>query len=797
MDYGHFSDDGKEYIITRPDTPVPWINYLFNNKYCALVSQTGGGYSFFMGSGYDRILRAFPGDMVQKDRPGRYIYIRDNDTGEYWSLNWQPVQANPDFWECRHGLGFTEIETRYDNITGKITYFVPRRDNLEVWKVKIKNAGKNKRNLSIFPFVEWCLSSYMPDLVERSFHNLFNDLRYEDGIILATKRYWPLVSFESEMTPNLKWDKLAFMSANFRIDGYETVRSNFLGRYRDWQNPLAVEKGALTNTAGEGFDSVGVLQHNTELAAGEELSFQVIVGVSSHTGLVKEIVQKYCEEKTCEVELYRVKRHWEEYLDQLTVETPDKDFNLSANIWNKYQAWVTANWSRMASYYIGGGSMLGFRDTAQDILGILPNDILFAKNRTQAIIEHQFHDGGCIHNWDPLTNIGPRTNHSDDALWLVMCILNYLKETGDINFLNQTINYYDRGKDSVYNHMLRGIEYSLSKRSPRKLSLMMAADWNDGLNFVGIHGKGESTMATEFLGWMLKEVSQLLYFIGEKNQAEKYEQEYRSLKERFNRYCWDGHWYWRATRDDGHLIGSHKNKEGKIHINAQTWAVMSGLATEERAAMCMDSLKSELDTEYGPCLFMPAYTEPDPHIGIITRFSPGTKENATIFNHPVSWAIIAECILKRADTAYSYWKKTSFITRGKKPEIYYAEPYVYAEYVYGPDHPNFGRGEFTWTTGTAAWMWRTCIDWILGIKPELEGLKIDPCIPKSWKGYKVKRNFRDAIYEITVKNPEKVSHGVLEIKADKKIIEGEILPNFSDEKVHKIEVLLGKKVRPD
>lgn len=789
-EYGHFSEDGREYIITRPDTPRPWINYLSNDKYCALCSQTGGGYSFYQSSGYDRITMEYPALVVLRDRPGRYIYLRDANTGEFWSPCWQPVRKDLDSFESRHGMGYTRIKSSYGGIETKITYFVPRRDDLEVWMVSIRNAGKEPRRLQAFAYTKWCLANYAYNMIENSFSNLFNETSVEDEILFFSTRFWN-VSQGGGGNPNARWDKYAFFTANFDLHGFDCFEEEFLGVYHSWHDPVAVQEGRCRNSIGNGKDICGALQHDFDLAPGEEKRFVVLLGVAGGIDEAKVLKSRYDTWEEAERGLAEMKGYWDNYLGRTFCETPDSEFDLAINYWNKYQAWVTSRWSRMDSYYIGGGSILGHRDSWQDMLAILPNDLDWARQRVIYLLEHQYPDGSTLHNWDPITNLGVKTGHSDDPLWLVMGVIEYLKESGELVFLDENVRYYDGGSETVRQHVLRAIDYTLAHMSERGIPLIMSADWNDGLDYVGRQGRGESTMVAHHLAWMLRELATLMWFVGSDALAEKYCEERDKLIRAINEHLWDGDWYIRGTRDDGEAFGSTRNMEGRIYLNAQSWAVLGGSAPRERAIRCMDSAARHLDTEYGPCLFLPAYREPDPKMGIITRFAPGTKENGTIFCHPVCWAVMAECILGRGDRAYDIYKRTSFVTRGKNPNLYKVEPYVYAEYIHGVDSPTFGEGEFTWTTGTAAWMWKVAIEYILGVRPEFRGLLLDPCIPHEWDGFKLRRRFRRATYEIEVTNPEHVSQGIARISVDGEHWDSHLLPVFSDGKTHKVQVVMG------
>lgn len=791
MTYGHFSEDGREYIITRPDTPRPWVNYLTNGRYCAICSQTGGGHSFYETSGYNRVTREYPQTVVLMDRPGRYIYLRDPETSEVWTANWQPICGDANGFEARHGIGYTRIKYSHNDIESNIAYYVPPRDDVEVWMVTLKNTADKLRRIQAFPYVKWDLANYAYNATEAQFSQLFNEAVFEENVIFVTTRFWNIAS-GAVGNPNARWDKWAFMTSSAPIVAHDCFDEEFMGMYRDFSNPKAIEEGQLTCSHGHGREIMAALQHEFELQPGEEVRFVVVVGVAFRKEDAHSIRSRYDTWEEAERGLQEVNLYWESYLCRTVADTPDRAFDLTFNIWNKYQAWVTSRWSRMDSYYVGGGSILGHRDSWQDMLAILPNDPDWARERVIYMLEHQFPDGSTLHNWDPLTNIGVKTGHSDDPMWLVLGVIEYLKETGDLVFLDESVRYYDGGSEAVRHHVLRALDYTLAHMSDRGIPLIMAADWNDGLDYVGRQGRGESTMVAAHLAWMLREVSMLLWFVGSDALAQKYSEERDKLIRNINQHLWDGDWYIRGTRDDGEAFGSSRNIEGRIYLNAQSWMVIAGAAPRSRAQRCMDSVKKHLDTNYGPALFLPAYHEPDPKLGIISRFAPGTKENGTIFCHPVTWAIMAECVLGRGEQAFEYWKKVSFIHRGQEPDVYKTEPYVYAEYIHGPDSSYYGQGEFSWTTGTAAWMWKVSMDWIMGVRAEFRGLMVDPCIPPEWDGFKLTRRFRRAIYEFEVENPEHVSQGVREIYIDGIRHKSLLLPVFPAGDVHYIKVVMGQ-----
>lgn len=788
--YGHFSPDGKEYIVTNPRTPLPWINYLVNKDYFSLISHTGGGYSFVTEPIFNRITREYPGDNISFDRPGRYVYIRDNENGEYWSVNWQPICKNLDFWEARVGLGYHKISSMQSEIQAEITYFVPLKERAEFWMIKIKNNSGRKRDLSIFTYVEWCLGSYIKDLTDRSFDSLFNDVYFEDNIIFATKRRWDR-PWPVRSDKKVAWDKWAFITGNTKFDGFDCVKVDFIGQYQYLSNPISVENGECQNTQGESEDAIGTLMKKISLEDSEEIKFDIMLGALSSKEEIRKFTQTYSDHDLVAEKFQELNKYWQEYLSQLTVKTPDSNLDLSINIWNKYQAWITAQVGEMDSYYLGGSSF-GFRDQSQHIYGVLPHDSEFVKGWVQVLLEHQFNDGKTVHSWNPTTGEGVVTGHSDDAQWLVMTVLNYVKETGDLDFFNQNVKYLDEGQGTVLQHIEKALDYTLFHVSPNGVPLRRTADWNDAL--AGGHlGKGESMMVANQVCFNIKELIPILKKLPQKNSGklvERYEHVYERLKETLNHDYWDGAWYLRATDDQGKKIGSKENREGKIHLEGQTWPIISSVADKERGIQAMDQAWKHLDTPYGLVIFTSPYTHLNEGLGIISQFAPGTKENGTIFTHTNSWAVIAECILGRGEKAYEIFQKTSFITRGKNPDVYQAEPYAYCEFTYGPTNPHFGRGSYSWMTGSASWFYRVCTDWILGVRPTIEGLLIDPCIPAGWESFEIKRNFRGATYHIKVKNPLKVNKGVQKITVDRKEITGNLLPDLKKGS-HNIEVVMG------
>lgn len=781
--YGYFSKDGREYIITRPDTPRPWINYLTNGKFTSLTSATGGGFTFYIDPNFNRITRAIPGDTTLNDRPGRYLYLRDNDTGQYWSANWQPVMKSADFWEARIGLGYNKISSINSKIQTDITYFVPLDENLEIWDITIKNLSDKVRNISVISYIEWVLGSFSKDLADRNFDSFFNDVYFKDNIIYATKRWWDRPDKVGQ-----KWDYWAYMTGSETFECFDCVREDFIGQYRYLSNPIVVEKGFCQNDYGESEDAIGSLMKIFELQPKEEKKFHIVLGIENSRDDVESKAKIVSKRSFVEEKFASVNKFWENYTKELIVKTPDSEFNLSVNIWNKYQAYIASQMGEMISFYIGAGSW-GFRDESQHIFGVLPIDQNFVEEKLIELLEHQFEEGNTVHAWNRLTGEGFVTKHSDDPQWLVMAVLNYLKETGDLNFLKKKVKYFDKNEGTVLEHLTKALDHTLYHVSPSGIPLRRAADWNDALSG-GKLDKAESLMVANQVAWNILEIIPILEKVNEKKKAAAYLNIYEHLKKTINEQYWDGEWYIRATDDNGNLIGSKTNKEGMIHINGQSWSVMSHIAPENRALVAMDSLWKHLMTKYGALTFTPAYTKENAALGVISQFAPGAKENAAVFSHPNAWVIVAETMLGRGDKAYEAWRRTSFLTRSKEPDIYKVEPYVYPEFSYGPESPHFGLGSYSWMTGSAAWFLRACTDYIIGVRPTLDGLIIDPCVPKKWDNFEIKRVFRGAIYNIKISNPKHVYKGVDKILVDDKVIEGNLLPVYETGE-HQVEVTMG------
>lgn len=792
--YGRFSEDGKEFIITKPDTPAPWVNYISNGKYTGLVSNAAGGYSFYVCPKDSRITRHRYNGLPW-DRPGRYIYIRDEEC-RYWSATWQPVALAPDYYECRHGMGYTSIEQKYNSVVSRILYFVPITDDLELWRVTLVNESDHPRRLKIFAYVELCLGHALVDLINQPNDQHFNVVHYdsESEILYATKNYWVTYTRATVKQPNQAWNKYVFFATSLPITGFDGKKDAFIGPWRSESNPIAVEEGMCRNTEITAGDACAALQSEIILRPREAKDFVVLLGVvdrEDYEHQAELVVRKYKQLHNVDGAFRDLKQYWESYLSVVQVDTPDANINCMLNVWAKRQAWVTFHMHRTAGYYHGGLLFgTGIRDQCQDLMGPVMAEPDVVADRICEVLAHQFADGSTLHNYFPITGDGEKTGHSDTPLWLPFAIQTYLKETGDFGFLGRSVPYYDSGEGTVLEHMIRAIDYPLSKLTPRNLPKFGPGDWNDTLDYMGRRGIGESVWVAEFLCYILQETAELLERLKATEKPAEYRRAYKLIADAINSYCWDGEWYIRGTRDDGGVVGSRNNEEGQIFLESTTWAVISGIAPEDRAQSTMDAVYKMLNSPRGPKILTPAYTKVDPDIGLATRCVPGKKENGAIFNHSVSWAIVAECILGNGNRAYDYYHKTIPMNQAYDPDIYKMEPYVYSEYVTSQDHPTFGEASHSWLTGSAAWMLRAGLDYVLGIRPTYDGLLINPCIPSDWEGFRVKRQFRGAVYDIIVENPKHVQNGVAELTLDGQRLADNSIPALGSG-IHEVRCRMG------
>jgi cellobiose phosphorylase len=789
MQYGHFSKDGKEYVITKPNTPRPWFNYLFNDTYHALVSQSGGGFSYYKDPKTNRILRY---DHLSTDRPGRYVFIRDVDKKESWSLNWQPSCEPLDKWQAVHGLGYSKIFCEQNKISGEITYLVPQKGSAEIWLVKIKNNSNKKRNLKVFPFVEFVSGDIELEACYRNIIMLYNEAYFD-------KKLKAIVAFKHRFKSTHK-EGFSFFATSLKVKGYDTQKEKFYGRYNDVTKPETIlSKGRCANTHVRGEDMVGVLEADLRLGPREEKEFVVVLGFADDKTKISAIKDKFMDVGVAKKELAQIGEFWNQAIERIKVQTPDPNFDLMVNIWGKYQLCAITHW-RGTSQYHGVEGGLGYRDTAQDAEGLFALDPALGKKKMEKILQYQYSSGHAVSGfsdtegaWDLIYQSGV-IGKADVAVWLPYCVVSYIKETGDTDFLKREYRFCDGSSATVYEHILRAVRYLYKTRGSHGLPLIFKADWNDAYDHVGLKGKGESVWLGMALCRAARQIGELADFLGDREVVDEMQKIADELSKIINTEGWDGEWYLAAFNDEGYKIGSKENDEGNVPLNSQTWAILSEVSNQkDRLKRILDKIDNYLDTAYGPALFLPSYTKFNPDIGRVTAFAEGTKENAAVFSHACAFKIVSDCFIKRGDKAYETFAKLMPMNPAKKDhDKYKVEPYVWAEYIIGPGSDyRFGEGAFTWNTGTSPWMFTAATEWILGARREFEGLLIDPCLPHKWKECFIRRPFRDAVYEVYIRNPEGLEWGVKEITLDGKKIKGNLIKPHSDGKVHKVEVLMG------
>ncbi|MCS7202367.1 MAG: hypothetical protein NZ841_06305 [Dictyoglomus sp.] len=777
--YGYFRNEGKEYIIKTPKTPRPWINVISNGDYGVVISNTGSSYSFRTHASLNRITR-WSQDLIRDDW-GKYIYVRDNENKNFWSIPWKPVCKDYEEFELVYGFGYALFNTKYFGIRSELTLFVPLKDPTEIWYLRIKNETSEVRNLSIFTYLEWNLGA--PDW-HREFHKTFIETYFnkEGNYIFSKKRLWEIPN-EKGQHWNRDWEYTAFHWANIPVKEAEGSKEEFIGLYQDLKSPKALLEGRLTNTFGKWEDDIASLKIDLILNPSEEKTLIFLLGaVKNNSESIEKIIENYNSEDKVEKALLDVKSMWEDLFSKTLVETPDSAFNIMNNYWLKYQAISGRLWARSAYYQLGGA--YGFRDQLQDSQIFLYLDPEKTLEQIKLHAKHQFSNGYVYHWWHPISETGLRNEISDNRLWLPFLVIRYLKDTYNWEALYEKIPYLDGGEGSIYEHCCKAIDLSLSKFSERGLPLIGDGDWNDGMNAVGTDGKGESIWLGHFLYGILVDFAEICKREKDNKREDYYLKRAEELKEAINKYAWDGEWYIRAFKDNGEAIGSKNCKEGKIFLNAQIWAILNNTAPEDRKIKAYESTKKYLFREYGPLLLYPAYTSPDPEIGYLTRYAPGVRENGGLYTHAGCWAVLASCKMKDPD-AYKIYKSFMPIYRGMDPDFYKVEPYVTCGNVDGPDSKYFGRGGWSWYTGSAAWYFICALEGILGIIPTWEGLKISPSIPDEWKEVKVKRLFRGKFYHITIKRGDK-----FEIFVDGKRLDGNIVNYQGEKRDVKVEVYI-------
>ena len=811
MKYGFFDDKNKEYVITTPKTPLPWINYLGSNDFFGIISNTAGGYDFYKDAKLLRLTR-YRYNNCPYDSNGRYYYIKDNET--IWNPGWQPTQTPLDSYECRHGLGYSTFESEKNKLRAKMTAFVPIKDNVEINKLELTNISENVKTLDLFSYVEFCLWNAEDDCTNFQRNFSTGEVEVIDSTIYHKTEY------------RERRNHYAIYHVNHEIDGFDTDRATFTGFYNSPANPDVVKAGVSKNSVAHGWSPIGSHHIKVTLQPNESASFIFLLGYCENKkeekfeapnvinkAPAKELIAKYSTDEQVDTALNELKTYWTNLLSKFNIETGNEQLNRSVNIWNQYQCMVTFNMSRSASYFESGmGRGMGFRDSSQDLLGFVHLIPSRARERILDIANTQFEDGSAYHQYQPLTktgNLNVGSGFNDDPLWLIAGTCAYIKETGDYSILDEecTFDSDANKKATLLEHLRRSFNYTVTHKGPHGLPLIGRADWNDCLNlncFSDTPGESFQTTGPSsgpvaesvFIAGLFvkygKEYVTLCQKLNLDDEAKACQKEVDTMIEAITTHGWDGKWFIRAFDANSNPIGSHVNKEGQIFIESQGMCVMAEVGVDNGMALeALNSVKERLDTKYGIMLQQPAYTTYHLELGEISSYPPGYKENAGIFCHNNPWIVCSETIVGHGNRAFELYKKTNPIFLEDVQDVHRTEPYAFCQMVAGKDAPSFGEGKNSWLKGTAAWTFATISQFILGIKPDFDGLRIDPCIPSDCDGYNCVRVFRGKTYNIHVTNPNHIEKGVASLKVNGTVMPSNVIDPTLGEDTVEVEVVLG------
>ena len=812
MKFGFFDDAAKEYVITTPKTPLPWINYLGTNEFFSLISNTCGGYSFYKDAKLLRLTR-YRYNNVPYDNNGKYYYIKDGDS--IWNPGWQPTKTALDSYECRHGIGYSRFTSTKNGLTASVLAFVPTNDNCEINQVTLTNNSDAAKEVSLFSYVEWCLWNADDDM--KNFQRLLScgEVEIKGSTIYHKTEY------------RERRNHYALFSVNHPIDGFDTIRDDFLGMYNGVDHPEVVEAGKAKNTVASGWSPIASHQINVSIQPGETKTFVFVLAYienpqdekwESHNVINKkpaeELLAKYQTDADVDAALAELKAYWEDLLSRYTVTSADDKVNRMVNIWNQYQCMVTFNMSRSASYYESGiGRGMGFRDSCQDLLGFVHLIPDRARERIIDIASTQFEDGSAYHQYQPLTKKGNADiggGFNDDPLWLIAGTSAYVRETGDISILKENVPYDNDWQKAtpLLGHLKRSFDFIVNHKGPHNLPLIGRADWNDCLNLncfsehpgesFQTFGPSEGPVAESvFIAGMFvkygEEYAQLCELMGDEREAAYAREEVKKMYDAILKDGWDGEWFVRAYDAYSHKVGSKECEEGQIYIEPQGFCVLAGVGVEEgHAKKALDSVKEKLDTKYGIMILQPAYTKYHLELGEVSSYPPGYKENAGIFCHNNPWVSIAETVIGRGDRAFEIYKKTCPAYVEEISEIHRTEPYVYSQMIAGADAKFHGEAKNSWLTGTAAWTFVNISQYILGVYPTHNGLSVDPCIPTGFGDFTLTRRYRDAMYNIKVTNPNNVEKGVKKLIVDGEELTGTtVIPYKKGKLNYEVEVIMG------
>jgi cellobiose phosphorylase len=802
MRFGYFDEGNREYVITDPRTPVKWINYVGTREFGGFVDHTGGVLICKGDPTYNRITKYLQ-QMPSSDFKGETLYLRLRTPEGYriFSPFFVPTLDLPDRFECHVGLGYTRIVSEHLGLRVDATIFVPLADCREVRDMQVANISNEPLEVDAIPLVEYT----HPDAL-RQFTNAdwvpqtMQSQVVDDGDFKVLLQY-PFMFRDARVN---------YLTSSLPASSFETDRKIFLGEneYGSFRTPLSLLQAELGDSQAQRGDNIAALLHHLGmLQPGETRRLITQLGQDASFEAARARIALFRKPEAVAAALVEVRDFWDNYLSALQVETPDASMNAMLNVHNPHQCYVTKTWSRYLSYYqLGLGSRgIGLRDSSQDVLAVMPAVPEEGGDFIRTLLSFQKRDGSAMHQFNPLTLEGSAGDslemedrphyYSDDHLWGILAVTAYLKETGDLRFLEEVIPFYDKdrlgnalGAGTVLEHLERGLAFTRGDLGQHGLPLLGFADWNDTVN---LPAGAESLFTANLYGKALLEIVDLMGHLGRENTADEYRAAYDEMRIRVEKVAWDGEWYVRYFDARGEPLGSHANIHGQIYLNAQSWAVISGFASLQRGRQAMDSVYKRLNTKYGIKLSAPGFDGYDPKLGGVTTYPPGAKENGGIFLHPNPWAMIAETILGGGDRAYQYYSQINPASRNETIEVYECEPYVYAQNILGDEHPQFGLARNSWLSGTASWCYQAATQWILGIRPEYDGLRVDPCIPSGWDGFSVARRFRGRMLRVTVHNPQHVCRGVVKMSVDGGIVAGNLIPSDLDDGEHRVEVWLG------
>ena len=812
MKFGHFDDQQREYVITNPLTPWPWINYLGNEDFFSLISNTAGGYSFYKDAKFRRLTR-YRYNNVPMDSGGKYFYIKDGDTT--WSPGWKPCKTELDSYECRHGMNYTSIRGEKNGVIATALYFVPLKTWAEVQKLTLTNNSQEIKKLKIFSFIEWCLWNAAADMenFQRNFST--GEVEIEDSVIYHKTEY------------KERRDHFAYYSVNVPVQGYDTDRETFFGLYNGFEEPQVIAEGKPQNTEAHGWSPIASHYLEVELKPGESKDYVFVLGYIENKEdekweskniinktKAKETISRFDTAEKVDTALAELRTYWDNLLSAYTVDSGDEKLDRMVNIWNQYQCMITFCFSRSASFFESGiGRGMGFRDSNQDLIGFVHQIPERARERIIDIASTQFPDGGCYHQYQPLTKRGNNDiggGFNDDPVWLILGTICYIKETGDFSILDEMVPFDNdiSVAKTLFDHLTVSFDHVVNNLGPHGLPLIGRADWNDCLNLncfsndpnesfqtaenMSQGSKAESLMVAGLFVIYGRDYVTLCRKLGKGTEAGRAQLLVDEMVNAVKKHGWDGEWFLRAYDYYGNKVGSNENEEGKIFIESNGMCTMAGIGKEE--GMCekaLDAVKERLDSKYGIVLNNPAFTKYYIEYGEISTYPAGYKENAGVFCHNNPWIIIGETLLGNGNRAWEYYRQICPSYLEDISELHKTEPYVYAQMIAGKDAFKPGEAKNSWLTGTASWNFYAITQYILGIQPDYDGLLIDPCIPADWKGYKVTRKFRGATYHIEIQNPDNVSKGVKSMIVDRKELKSNLVPAFGDGKEHTIIVVLG------